>query len=179
MNKLSFIIAIAYCFCFFSCSKIKVDENRVNLVEIKQWCPTLIVDDFTLRINGEAQYCFAKSKGIDDCLFMQLDARSSDERGGYYFFLIGIDNDNIPFQNGSTPSLKKLHNTPAKIELINAFYGAEDAIFDTLGDVERCSLTYIRDGIVSVKIEGKETYFFKIDSFIPNNIDWALRNYLL
>lgn len=178
MNRLSLIVAIACCCCYCSCSKIKVDDERINLVEIEKWCPTLKVNPFTLQIRGDAQYCFAKSRGIEDCLFMQLDAKSSDEKGGNYFFLIGIDKDNAPFQNGATPSLKKLRNTPAKIELITAFYGAEDATFDILGEVENCKMTHTRDGIVAVSIEGKETYFFKIDSFVSQNIDWIFREYL-
>ena len=172
------VFVFAFCLVAFSCSKIKVDNERINLVDIEKWCPARNLEPYTLKITGEAQYCFAKSNGIDDCLFMKLDARSSDEKGEDYFFLIGIDKDNIPFQKAATPSMKKLRNTPARIELINAFYGAEDVTFDILGDVENCKLTHTRDGIVAVSIEGKETYFFKIDSFVSQNIDRNLRDYL-
>ena len=185
MNRLVIAFFLAFSCVASSCSKIEVDEERINLVEIDQWCKVRKKSrSFTVQLTGEAIYSFAESNGVKDCLFFQFDAKDIEtDVYGPYLFIVRIDNKNTPFSQGESPTMRTLRKTPAEIVLFDSFYGGLDNVFVQIDVVQNCTLNHVRDGIVAVSIEEGCTYFFKVDKFVtkdvvrwgyesPNHIKW-------
>ena len=169
MNKYQCFTIIGLLCVVSSCSKIEVDEERINLVEEGQWSGVP-----ELRLTGEVKYCFAESDGIDDCLFFDLPTEAISE--GEYHFYIRFDKKKSPFKTEDQPTVRTLSRTPAEIVLIHEYHNYFDSLYiDVEKGIKKCNISYVRDGIISVSIEGKDKFFIQINSITEQWISGIIR----